>query len=62
MAATITYVVDPNTFSYTIFSNGLPWIYQPFPRNIAGTAPFASAAAAEAEAQEVVAELTAAGA
>jgi hypothetical protein len=59
--ATLTYSIDSTTNAYTILRDGEPWIFQPFPRNVAGTAPFATAAASEAEAQEVIAELTAAG-
>jgi hypothetical protein len=54
--STYTYTVSGN--SYSIFQDGTPLIYQAFPRGTEGTTPFASAAAAEAEAQAVVAELS----
>ena len=58
--ATLTYTIDSTTNAYTILADGVPWIVQPFPRDVAGTAPFATAADSEAEAVAVIAELNAA--
>ena len=46
-------------YGYRLYADGALWVVQPYPRGAAGTAPFATVEAAEAEAIAALAEYTA---